>query len=75
MTDNNPNIYIVNFNAQTEFGQIISISSLDIKRTEYLTPIKGHNSVSTERKMICNHPKLDHVNINAFTKIKLFSRY
>ena len=32
MTGNNPNLYLVNTNALTKFGQILSISSQDIER-------------------------------------------
>ena len=35
---------------------------------EILTSVKGHNSVKNVRTMMCNNPKLDHVNINAYTK-------
>ena len=35
---------------------------------ETSSAIKGHNSVENERKMLCNHPKLRLVNINAYTK-------
>ena len=33
-----------------------------------MTPINGHNSVTNLRKMMCNNPNLDLVNINAYTK-------
>ena len=35
---------------------------------EILTPIKGHNSVKNLRKLMCNDPNLDLVNINAYAK-------
>ena len=35
---------------------------------EILTSVKGHNSVTNLKKMTSNHPNLDLVNINAFTK-------
>ena len=77
MTGNNSNLDLVNINAQTKFGQILSMSSQDI---ENLTPIKGHNSVTNLRKMTGYNPKLDLVNINAHKKnwsnsINEFSRY
>ena len=31
--------------------------------------IKGHNSVENERKILWNHPNLQLVNINAYTKV------
>ena len=65
MTGNNSNLDLVNINAQTKFGQILSMSSQDI---ENLTPIKGHNSVTNLQKMTGNNPKLDFVNINANKK-------
>ena len=40
--------------------------------------IKGHNSVTNLRKMLCNNSNLDLVNINAYTKfgkiLSIFSR-
>ena len=35
---------------------------------EILAIIKGHNSCTNVQKMICNNPKLDLVNINAYIK-------
>ena len=35
---------------------------------EILAQIKGHYFVSNVRKMTCNNPKLDLVNINAYIK-------
>ena len=35
---------------------------------EILTSIKGHNSVKILRKMMCNNPKLDLVNVVVHTK-------
>ena len=77
MTGNNSNLDLVNSNAQTKFGQILSMSSQD---NENLTQIKGHNSVTNLRKMTGYNPKLDLVNINAHKKIwsnyiNEFSRY
>ena len=65
MTGNNPNLGLVNINEYTQFGQILSISSQDIewKRIEILnkilTSVKGHNSVTNVRKMMCSNPNLD----------------
>ena len=36
---------------------------------EILTSIKGHNSVKYLRKLTCNNPNLDIVNINAYAKL------
>ena len=33
-----------------------------------LTSIKGHNSITNARKMMCSNPNLDLVNINASTQ-------
>ena len=73
MTGNNPNLDLVNINVHTQFGQILSISSLKILSgneilKEILTSINGLNSVRIVRKMMCNNPNLDLVNINAYTK-------
>ena len=35
---------------------------------EILTSIKGRNSVKILRKMMCDNPKLDHVNVGVHTK-------
>ena len=35
---------------------------------EILALIKGHNSGTNVRKMTCNYPKLDLVNMNAYIK-------
>ena len=66
MTGYNPNLDLVNINAHTKFGQTLSIKILS--RNENLTSVKGHNSVTIVRKMMCNNPNLDLVNSNAFTK-------
>ena len=68
MTGNNPKLDIININANTNFGQILSISSQDIEQKQNLTSIKSHNSVTNLRKTTGKDPKLDLVNINAHTK-------
>ena len=35
--------------------------------SKYLTPVKGHDPVTNVRKMMCNNPNLDLVDINAYT--------
>ena len=64
---NNPNLDLVNINADAKFGQIPSICSQDIGN-EILTSIKGHNSVINFWKLTLNNPILDLVNINAYAK-------
>ena len=39
-----------------------------LRGNEILRSVKGHNSVTNMRKMMCNNSNLDHVNINAHTK-------
>ena len=34
-----------------------------------LTSVKGHNSITNVRKLMCNNPNLDLVSLNAHTKI------
>ena len=57
MTGNNPNLVPVNINALTKFSQILSLSSQDIEQKQ--------NSFTNVRKMMCNNPNVDLVNINA----------
>ena len=69
MTGNNPNLDLVNINAHTKFGQILSILNILSGNgilNEILASVKGHNSVTIVWKMMCNN--LDLVNINAYTK-------
>ena len=35
---------------------------------KFLAKIKGHNSGTNVRKMTCNNPKLDLINMNAYIK-------
>ena len=60
---NTPNQDLVNINAYTKLGKILSICSQDIERKQKLD-IKSHNSV-TKRKMTGINPNLNLVNINA----------
>ena len=55
MTCNNLKIDLVNMNAYIKNGESLRIGSQDIERKR----IKGHNSGTNLRKMICNNPKLD----------------
>ena len=54
MTGNSPNLDLVNINAQTKFGKILSICSKDFEQKQN----SGQNS----------RANLDLVNINAYTK-------
>ena len=64
---NNPNLDILNVNAQAKLGQIPSICSQDIEQNQnILTSIKGHNSVINLWKLTHYNPNLDLVNINAY---------
>ena len=51
MTCNNPKLDLVNMKAQF----VLKILS----GNEILAQIKGHNSGTNERKIMCNNPKLD----------------
>ena len=64
MISNTPKLDLVNINAQTKFGQILSISS----ETRNSDIIKGYNSDTILRNMTDNTPKLDVVKVNAHTK-------
>ena len=69
MTGNYHKLHLVNIDAHTKFGLIMSIHSQDIlSGNEILTSIKGHNSVKILRKMTGNNPKLDLVNNDVHTK-------
>ena len=37
--------------------------------------VKGHNSITNVRKMMCNNPNLDLVDINAYTKLVKFYQF
>ena len=73
-------------NINEKFGKILSISSQDIEQKQknkfkILTLVMCHNSVTNVQNLMCNKPKLDLVNINAYTKFgkiivsTFFSRY
>ena len=55
-------------NVHIKFGEILPIGSQDIERKQNFG-IKGHNSGTNFKKMTCNNPKLDLVNINAYTNL------
>ena len=65
----NPNLDLININAYTEFGLILSSCSKDIERKQILTSIKGHDSVTNLSKTTGNNPKMDVVNIKCIYRI------
>ena len=55
---------------------VLKILSGNEMMNKILTSIKGHNSVTNVRKMMCNNPNLDLVSSNAYTKFgKILSIY
>ena len=68
MTGNYHKLDLVNIDAHTKFGLIMSIYLKILSGKEILTSIKGHNSVKMLRKMTGNNPKLDLVNDDVHTK-------
>ena len=60
MMCNNPNLDLVNINAYTKFGKILSICSQDIelkRNSEQNSDInQGQNSVKNEREVMHNNP-------------------
>ena len=44
-----------------------------LSKNEILTSIKGRNSVKILRKMMCDNPKLDLVNVDVHTKFSILS--
>ena len=50
------------------YRSVLKILSRNKILNEILTSIKGHNSITNARKMMCNNPNLDLVNINVYTK-------
>ena len=55
-------------NAYKIFSEFLSISTKDVEGKRNFGYIKGHNSGTNLRKMTCNNPKLDLVNMNAYIK-------
>ena len=55
---------------EVKFGENISSSFPDIERKWNFGVNKGPNSGTNLGKMMCNNPKLDHVNINTHTKFE-----
>ena len=70
----NPNLDTVNINVYTKFSQSKMSSlklhndiSYDMERKRILTSIKGRNSITNFRKMVCNNSKVDLVIVNVYT--------
>ena len=70
MTCNNPNVDLVKMNAYIKFGEVMTICSQDIKwLRNFGAQIKGHNSgTNVQKKMACDDPDVDLVNMNAHIK-------
>ena len=68
MTGNHLNLDLVNINAYTKFGEILSILYKDIKWKQKSDIKKGHNSGTIVQKIICNNSKQDLVNMNPYIK-------
>ena len=68
MTCNNPRLDLVNMNAYIQFGEILSICSQDIERTQNFGLNQGPQLWYKCAKIMCNNPKLDLVNMNANIK-------
>ena len=55
-------------NAYIKYGKSLSICSQDMGGNQIFGLIKGHNSGTNVRKMMCNNPNVDLVNMNAYIK-------
>ena len=68
MTSNNPNVDLVEVNANAKSDQISSICSQDIEGKHNFDNSKDHNSLENLQKLTCNNPNLDLVMVNAYAK-------
>ena len=69
MTIYNTNVDLVNDNADTKFGLILSIHYQDIEKKPWiLASIRGRNSVANLRKMTIYTPNVYLVNDHVYTK-------
>ena len=69
MTSNNPNLDLVNINADKKnWVKFCSIVLKILNRNEILTSSKGHNVVTNKQKMTGNNPNADLVNIYQYIK-------
>ena len=68
MTCNNPKQDLVNVDAYTKFGLILSncIQDIELKRNSDVS--QSHYSVKILQKMMGNNPKLDLINVDVHTK-------
>ena len=66
------NVDLVNDDVYTKFGLILSIRSQGISsKNQFLTSIKGRNSVANLRKTIIYNTNIDLLNNNVYTKFGL----
>ena len=76
MMCNNTNLDFININAYIyNLVKICQFALKILSKNEILAQIKGHNSNTNVRKMTCNNPKLDLVNINAYIKFSEIRRF
>ena len=68
MTLYNTNIDIVDDKVYTKFGRTLFIHSQDIEQKQFLTSIKGRNSVANLRKMMLYNSNIDLVNDKVYSK-------
>ena len=69
MTIYNTNLDLVHYNVYTKFSWILSIHSRDIEqKKQFLTSIKGCNSVANLWKMTLYNTNIDLVNDKVYTK-------
>ena len=68
MTANNPNLDLVIINALLQFLKFYEFVLKILSGNENLALLEGHNSGANRRKKMCNHSKLDLVNVNADIK-------
>ena len=71
MTLYNTNIDLVNDNVYTNLVKFCPLSIKILCKNQFLTSIKGHNSIAILRKMTLNNTNIDLVNDNVFTKFGL----
>ena len=69
MTCNNSKLDLAKKNAYIKFGEILPFDSQDIERKQNFGLNKGPKLwYKFKKKMTCNNPKLDLVNMNAYVK-------
>ena len=55
-------------NAYIKFGELMTIVLKILRGNKNLEQIKDHNSGTNVRKMLCDNPNVDLVNMNAYIK-------